>query len=71
MNKFDVEFWNGVLKGKIEDVQILKGLLDHVDSNQVEAVKICIRSIQDSKALVERVHAKEIQQEIRIITTDV
>ena len=70
MNKFDTEFWNGILKGKIDDILILEKLKENLSSDEKKVADACIMALKLDKERIEKVHAKDVRLGVSNILND-
>ena len=61
MNRFDMEFWNGFLKGVIAAEHQLSDLESKAANSAVEGIKIAIDVIRDLKDRTEKLHSEDIR----------
>ena len=61
VNKFDVEFWNGVLKGKNENIIILEKLAEKMLKEQADILRIGIRAIKETERETQFLQIKDLR----------
>ncbi|MEM3845485.1 MAG: hypothetical protein QXU98_07275 [Candidatus Parvarchaeota archaeon] len=64
MNRFDLEFWNGFLKGVIASEQEIKALEEKGVADR-EGIKLALSTIMDLKAKVEDLHGEDVRNFLR------
>ena len=62
MNRFDMEFWNGALKGVLGAEQELKEISEKAGKSAAEGMKIARAVVRDYRRKMEKLHAQGIRE---------
>ncbi|MEM3846879.1 MAG: hypothetical protein QXU98_14380 [Candidatus Parvarchaeota archaeon] len=65
MNRFDLEFWNGFLKGIIAAEQEIKDLEERKTADNREGIALALSAIQNLKSKVEDLHGEDVRKFLR------
>ena len=62
MNRFDMEFWNGALKGVLGAEQELRDAGGKTGSSAAEGMRLALSTLRDYRRRMERLHAQGIRE---------
>ena len=65
MNRFDMEFWNGFLKGVIAAEYQLIDMEAKVADSTLEGIRVAIDVIRDLKDRTEKLHSEDVRTFLR------
>lgn len=65
MNRFDIEFWNGFLKGLNAAEFELSEIEEKSDKTFSEGIKISKATVKELKKKVERLHSEDVLMFLR------
>ncbi len=60
MDKPDVEFWNGFLKGINAVIAEIEETKENINKAEVKGIEISLKTAYDLKEKVEKLHTKDI-----------
>ena len=60
MDKPDIEFWNGFLKGINAVIAEIEETKENINKAEVKGIEISLKIVYDLKEKVEKLHTKDI-----------
>ena len=65
MNRMDIDFWNGILKGAITMKCEIEDTMEKASEDLLPGLKVALRLIEEFEASTERLHGEDIREFLR------
>ena len=65
MNRFDIEFWNGSLKGIMLAEKEIEKIMEKDEGAYMDGLRIARKAVKELKSRVEGIHTEDILKALR------